>query len=104
MGMTATAIRFYTDSERLAYQKIEGMNEVLTAKASDMEDLSNKYPDAMFAIMIHEEMICRVAGIRNNQQLAFYLHTYLNRYIIPKTTARIIPCSIYALGLAQLTV
>ena len=65
MGMTATAIRFYTDSERLAYQKIEGMNEVLTAKASDMEDLSNKYPDAMFAIMIHEEMICRVAGIRN---------------------------------------
>ena len=31
MSMTATAIRFYTDSERLAYQKIDGMNEVLKA-------------------------------------------------------------------------
>lgn len=65
MSMTSTAIRFYTDSERLAYQKIDGMNEVLAAKPSDLEDISTKYPDAMFAIMIHEEMICRVAGIRN---------------------------------------
>jgi len=65
MSMTATAIRFYTDSERLAYQKIDGMNEVLRATPSELEDISTKYPDAMFAIMIHEEMICRVAGIRN---------------------------------------
>ena len=59
MGMTATAIRFYTDSERIAYQKIDGMDEVLSAKPSDLEELSAKYPDAMFAIMIHEDMICR---------------------------------------------
>lgn len=65
MGMTATAIRFYTDSERVAYQKITGMNEVLRAKPSDLETLSTKYPDAMFAIMLHEEMICRISGIRN---------------------------------------
>ena len=65
MSMTATAIRFYTDSERLAYQKIDGMNEVLRATPSELEVISTKYPDAMFAIMIHEEMICRVAGIRN---------------------------------------
>ena len=65
MGMTATAIRFYTDSERIAYQKINGMDEVLSAKPSDLEELSAKYPDAMFAIMIHEDMICRVAGVRN---------------------------------------
>ena len=65
MGMTATAIRFYTDSERIAYQKIDGMDEVLSAKPSDLEELSAKYPDAMFAIMIHEDMICRFAGVRN---------------------------------------
>ena len=65
MSMTAAAIRFYTDSERLAYQKIDGMKEVLRATPSELEDISTKYPDAMFAIMIHEEMVCRVAGIRN---------------------------------------
>ena len=31
MGMTATAIRFYTDSERIAYQKIDGMDEETAA-------------------------------------------------------------------------
>ena len=70
MGMTATAIRFYTDSERIAYQRIDGMDEVLSAKPSDLEELSAKYPDAMFAIMIHEDMICRVAGIRSIVQKA----------------------------------
>lgn len=65
MSMTATAIRFYTDSERIAYQKIAGMNEVLRAKPSDLVDISTKYPDAMFAIMIHDEMVCRVSGVRN---------------------------------------
>ena len=65
MGMTRSCIHFYTDSERLAYQKIAGMNEVLRAKPSDLETLSAKYPDAMFAIMIHDDMICRVAGVRN---------------------------------------
>ena len=70
MGMTASCIRFYTDSERLAYQKIAGMNEVLTANPSDLETLSAKYPDAMFAIMIHDDMICRVAGVRNIVQKA----------------------------------
>ena len=57
MSMTAAAICFYTDSERLAYQKIDGMNEVLRATPSELEDISTKYPDAMFAIMIHEEMV-----------------------------------------------
>lgn len=65
MGITATAIRFYTDSERTAYQKIAGMNEILRAKPCELEAISTKYPDAMFAIMIHDEMICRVAGVRN---------------------------------------
>ena len=65
MSMTASNIRYYTDRERVAYQKISGMNEVLSANPADMEKVSAKYPDAVFAIMIHEEMICRVAGIRN---------------------------------------
>lgn len=65
MGMTATTIRFYTDSERVAFQKIDGMNEVLNANPSDIQEVSAKYPNAMFAIMIHEEMICKFAGVRN---------------------------------------
>ena len=65
MGMTATAIRFYTDSERIAYRKINGMDEVLNAKPADIQEVSAKYPNAMFAIMIHEEMLCKFAGVRN---------------------------------------
>ena len=65
MGMTAPAIRFFTDSERIAFQKIDGMDEVLNAKPADIQEVSAKYPNAMFAIMIHEEMICKFAGVRN---------------------------------------
>ncbi|MEF2837051.1 MAG: hypothetical protein U0N82_04945 [Oscillospiraceae bacterium] len=65
MGMTASAIRFYTDSERVAFQKIDGMTEVLNANPSEIHEVSAKYPNAMFAIMIHEEMICKFDGIRD---------------------------------------
>lgn len=65
MSMTATAIRFYTDQERAVYQKISGMNEILSAPPSDLERLREKHPDAIFAIMIHDEMVCGIQGIRN---------------------------------------
>lgn len=65
MSMTSSAIRFYTDRERVAYQKISGMNEFLDAKPTDLESISAKYPDAVFAIMIHDEMVCSISGIRN---------------------------------------
>lgn len=65
MSMTASNIRYYTDRERTAYQKITGMNEILSAKPADVERVSAKYPDAAFAIMIHDEMVCRIKGIRN---------------------------------------
>ena len=63
MSMTASNIRYYTDRERVAYQKISGMNEVLSAKPADVEKVSAKYPDAVFAIMIHDEMVCGIRGI-----------------------------------------
>ena len=65
MGMTVTAIRFYTDSERVAYQIVTGMNEILNASPAEIEYVSAQYPDAMFAIMIHDEMLCRISGVRN---------------------------------------
>lgn len=43
MGMTAPAIRFYTDSERIAFQKIDGMDEVLNAKPADIQEVFAKY-------------------------------------------------------------
>ena len=70
MSMTASNIRYYTDRERVAYQKISGMNEVLTAKPVDMEAVSAKYPDAGFALMIHDEVVCGIEGIRNIVQKA----------------------------------
>lgn len=70
MSMTASNIRYYTDRERVVYQKISGMNEVLTAKPTDRENVSAKYPDAVFAIMIHDEMVCSIEGIRNIAQKA----------------------------------
>ena len=71
MSMTASNIRYYTDSERVAYQKISGMNEVLSAKPADRETVSAKFPDAVFAIMIHDEMVCGIEGIRNIVQKAY---------------------------------
>ena len=70
MSTTASTIRYYTDRERVVYQKISGMNEVLSAKPVDMEKVSAKYPDAVFAIMIHDEMVCGIRGIRNIVQKA----------------------------------
>ena len=70
MSMTASTIRYYTDHERAAYQKISGMNEVLSAKPADMETVSAKYPDAAFALMIHDEMGCSIPGVRNIVQKA----------------------------------
>lgn len=70
MSMTASNIRYYTDRERVAYQKISGMNEVLSAKPADMEKVSAEYPDAVFAIMIHDEMVCGIRGVRSIVQKA----------------------------------
>ena len=70
MSMTTSAIRYYTDRERVAYQKISGMNEVLRAKPADIEKVSEKYPDAVFAIMIHDELVCGIRGVRNIVQKA----------------------------------
>ena len=70
MSMTASTIRYYTDRERIAYQKISGMNEVLRAKPAEIESVSAKYPDAVFAIMIHDDMVCRIKGVRNIVQKA----------------------------------
>lgn len=70
MSMTASTIRYYTDRERVVYQKISGMNDVLTAKPADLEQVSAKYPDAVFAIMIHDEMVCGIEGVRNIVQKA----------------------------------
>lgn len=70
MSMTASAIRYYTDRERIAYQKISGMNEVLKAESAEIESVSAKYPDAVFAIMIHDEMVCGIRGVRNIVQKA----------------------------------
>ena len=64
MSMTASNIRYYTDRDRIAYQKIFGMSEVLSAKPADMETVSAKYPDAAFALMIHDEMVCGIRGVR----------------------------------------
>ncbi len=70
MSMIATSIRYYTDRERIAYQNISGMNDVLQAKPAEIESVSAKYPDAVFAIMIHDEMVCGIRGIRNIAQKA----------------------------------
>lgn len=70
MSMTTSSIRYYTDRERVAFQQITGMNEVLSAEAADRERISAKYPDAVFAIMIHDEMVCGIRGVRGIAQKA----------------------------------
>lgn len=40
------------------------MNEVLNAKPADFDSISAKYLDAAFAIIIHDEMVCNIRGVR----------------------------------------
>ena len=57
MSMAAASIRYYTDRERIAYQKISGMEKVLSARPAERNAVNAQYPDAVFAIMIHDEMV-----------------------------------------------
>lgn len=70
MSTTMSSIRYYTDRERSAYQRISGVDEVLRAGPTEIESVSAKYPDAVFAIMIHDEMVCSVSGVRDIVQKA----------------------------------
>ena len=40
------------DKERIAYSKIPGMEKVLCAKQSERDAIAAQYPDAVFALMI----------------------------------------------------
>ena len=70
MSMAAASIRYYTDRERIAYQKISGIDEVLSARPAERNAVNAQYPDAVFAIMIHDEMVCGISEVRNIAQKA----------------------------------
>lgn len=70
MCMAECSIRYYTNRERMAYQKINGLNQVLCAAPTECEEVETKYPDAVFAVMIHDEMVCGVAGVHDIVQRA----------------------------------
>ena len=40
------------DKERIAYSKIPGMEKVLCARQSERDAIAAQYPDAVFALMI----------------------------------------------------
>ena len=70
MSMAVASIRYYTDRERIAYQKISGMEKVLSAKPAERNVVNAQYPDAVFAIMIHDEMVCGISEVRDIAQKA----------------------------------
>lgn len=70
MTTASSLIHFYTEFEQDAFHKIVGMNEILSSKPADLDDVCKRYPDAVFAIMIHEELLCRHRGVRNIVQKA----------------------------------
>lgn len=70
MSQTASSIRYYTDRERIAYQQISGLEEVLSARPAERYTVNARYPDAVFAIMIHDEMVCGISGVRDIAQKA----------------------------------
>ena len=69
MSMTASNIRYYTDRERVAYQKISGMNEVLSAKPADMEKVENVLNRLCINPM--QEKVNNIRGMALESQEAF---------------------------------
>lgn len=45
------------DKERIAFSKIPGMEKVLCAKQSEWDAIAAQYPDAVFALMIANNLV-----------------------------------------------
>ena len=66
MGTATHTMAYYREKERIAYSAIPGMDQILSSSPVEREKLEEKYPDAVFALMVadnlvgHEKELCEI--------------------------------------------
>lgn len=58
--------------QREVYQKIPGMFELLHAASDTVDDVTSKYPDAAFALMVSDNLFCHNRELSEIHQRAFF--------------------------------
>ena len=48
---------YYREKERIAYSAIPGMDKILSSVPSERDRLEEKYPDAVFALMVADNLL-----------------------------------------------
>ena len=56
MGTTIHSMEYYREKERIAYNAIPGVTQILSAAPTEREKLEVRYPDAAFALMVTENL------------------------------------------------
>lgn len=66
MGTATHTMAYYREKERIAYSAIPGMDQILSSSLVEREKLEEEYPDAVFALMVadnlvgHEKELCEI--------------------------------------------
>lgn len=57
MGKATHTIAYYRETERIAYSAIPGMDKLLSYNPPERDKLQGKYPDAVFALMVADNLL-----------------------------------------------
>ena len=66
MGTATHTMAYYREKERIAYSAIPGMDQILRSSPDEWDRLEEAYPDAVFALMVadnlvgHENELCEI--------------------------------------------
>lgn len=56
MGTTHT-MAYYREKERIAYSTIPGGDKILSSSPAERDKLEERYPDAVFALMVADNLL-----------------------------------------------
>lgn len=56
MGTTHT-MAYYREKERISFSAIPGMDMILSSSHAERDKLEEKYPDAVFALMVADNLV-----------------------------------------------
>ena len=57
MGTATHTMAYYREKERIAYSAIPGMDQILISSPVEREKLEEEYPDAVFALMVADNLL-----------------------------------------------
>ena len=57
MGTATHTMAYYREKERIAYSAIPGMDQILSSSPVEREKLEEKSPDAVFALMVADNLL-----------------------------------------------